>query len=63
MGRDRGPSVFSSTHRRLNDSHQMGHSLRQLQDRASFDNAPVPGCLLVMVSAIITAIVGVIFSV
>ena len=64
MGRydDPGKSVFPGTHRRLNDSHQNGRSQRELQDRASFDNAPAPGCLLIMLSTICAAIAAVILG-
>lgn len=54
-------STFAGTHRRLNDSHQNGRSMRELQDRASFDQAPAPGCLLITFCTIVAAVMGVIF--
>lgn len=55
-------STFGGTHRPLGNR-QTGHSQRQLSEQASFDHAGPPGCLLIMVSTIIAAVLGVIFNV
>jgi len=35
--------------------------MRELQDLASFDQAPAPGCLLITFCTIVAAVMGVIF--
>jgi len=56
------PDTFKGEwHRPRNSKHhdrQSGHSQRQLQDRASFDNEPATGCgalFLLLLAALATA--------
>ena len=64
MGRydDPGKPVFPSTHRPLGNR-QTGHSADQLAREASFDNAPAPGCIFLILTTICAAVIGVILGV
>ncbi len=51
--------TFGGEHHRLGKNHQRGHSQRELQDQASFDNVPQLGCgamFLLCILAIAAAI-------
>lgn len=61
MARERWEKgTFAGTHHRPRDT-QRGRSLRECQDKASFDNEPATGCgalflLLVVLGAILAAV-------
>ena len=56
--------TFGGEHHRLGKNHQRGHSQRELQDRASYDNVPQLGCLgmLLLCVAAIAAVLGLALS-
>jgi hypothetical protein len=47
--------TFGGEHHRLGKNHQRGHSQRELQDRASFDNVPQLGCGAMLLLCILAA--------